>query len=226
MGARGAKKRESWPAMIEVFAQSIRIVPVRKRTRPITTPFGVSGKSAGKIEFHVRAGVRSGDIRPKGLDSDLRLPQRCLQRFPRESKRIWFGIAISGKSALSTVPRLSNMFSSTIPESRTRYFDPLSTLVWYWSLSLASVSCLIVFELRATAVFAGTWLRRRWRFGLTARAATTGDSIAGRAGLRAAEGAVGGRRHSLVLDRGLRRSVARLRAGRSCSFCSVAAVAS
>ena len=33
-------------------------------------------------------------------------------------------------------PRLLNRFSSTIPESRTRYFDAASTLVWYWSSNL------------------------------------------------------------------------------------------
>ena len=39
------------------------------------------------------------------------------------------------------MPRFSNRFSSTIPVSRNRYFDPLSTFVWLCSAILESASC-------------------------------------------------------------------------------------
>ena len=47
-----------------------------------------------------------------------------------------------GKSWLSTSPRLLNRLNRTIPESRTRYFDALSILVWCCSSTLPFNSCV------------------------------------------------------------------------------------
>jgi len=45
-----------------------------------------------------------------------------------------------GKSTLSTDPRSPYVLKSMIPDSRARYFDALSTLVWFCSAILASAS--------------------------------------------------------------------------------------
>ena len=63
VGASGAKNKRSWPAMMEVLAQSSRTIPVRMRTRPIAAPFGASGNPPAKSKFTsalVRAPATSG----------------------------------------------------------------------------------------------------------------------------------------------------------------------
>src|ERR1700680_1696692 len=51
VGVSGEKKMASCPAIIEVFAQSRRTVPVRRRTTPKAAPFGVFGKPPAKSNF-------------------------------------------------------------------------------------------------------------------------------------------------------------------------------
>src|ERR1700688_968197 len=43
-------------------------------------------------------------------------------------------------SRLSTEPRVTAVLSSTSPDSRTRYFEPLSTLVWLCSTILSFIN--------------------------------------------------------------------------------------
>ena len=128
VGTRGAKNKESCPAIIEVFAQSKRTIPVRKRSTPITAPFVVSGNPPPKSNFTfalVCAPATSGP--------NASIPICDCRNDPANApdvSGVSGGVAISGKSKLSTDPRVTVVFSSTIPDKRTRYFDPLSTLVW------------------------------------------------------------------------------------------------
>ena len=63
VGVSGLMNSASCPATSEVFSQSRRIVPVRKRTIPRAEPLGMSGKPPAKSNFTfalVRAPAMSG----------------------------------------------------------------------------------------------------------------------------------------------------------------------
>src|ERR1700693_2407086 len=138
VGVSGAKKIASCPATIEVLAQSSRTVPVRRRTMPNAAPFGVFGKPPAKSNFTlalVRAPAISG---PKVSIPicDWRSDPEKDPATPGASA----GTAIWGKSRLSTEPRVTAALRSTSPDRRTRYFEPLSTLVWLCSIILSFIN--------------------------------------------------------------------------------------
>src|ERR1700722_19304237 len=124
---------------MDVVSQSNRIVPVRNRTIPRAAPFGVWGKPPAKSNFRlalVCAPARSGPNASIPICDWRSDPEKA-----PESPGAVGGVAICGKSRLSTEPRVTEVFSRMIPERRTRYFDPLSTLVWLCSAILSFIRC-------------------------------------------------------------------------------------
>src|SRR5271156_2092499 len=127
VGTRGAKKILSCPATMEVFSQSRRIVPVRSRTMPNAVPFGVFGKPPPKSKFMLELVCAPAMSGPKAYT-----PSCDWRNDPEKAPEVpgvTGAVATCGKSRLSTAPRVTSVFSKMIPENRTRYFDPLSTLV-------------------------------------------------------------------------------------------------
>ena len=98
---------------------------------------GAIGETSREIEIDVCAGVGAGDFRAESLQADLRLPEGGAE----STRRVfWFALeSRPGKSRLFTTPRLEKVLNNTMPERRTLYFEALSTLVWYWSLTLPSM---------------------------------------------------------------------------------------
>src|SRR6266849_7402153 len=88
---------------------------------------GCVWKASGKVEFHIRAGACPAISGPKASIAicDWRRDPEKDPDVPELSG----GVAICGKSRLSTEPRVIPVFRSTIPDRRRRYFEPLSTLV-------------------------------------------------------------------------------------------------
>src|SRR5215469_11810188 len=125
--ARGVKNRLSCPATIDVLAQSRCRVAVRKRRIPKVTPLGAMGNPPAKSNWTSAELLAPATVGPNASrpTSDCR----------KEPPKLVCGIpgvpnaTTCGKSMLSTLPRLVKTLNSAIPDNRTRYFEPLSTLV-------------------------------------------------------------------------------------------------
>src|SRR4029077_3719442 len=113
---------------MEVLDQSMRMVPVRKRTIPKAAPLGVFGKPPAKSNFTlalVRAPAISGPRDSIPICDWRSAPEKD----PDVPELSGGGVAICAKSRLLTEPRVTPALKSTIPDRRTRYFEPLSTLL-------------------------------------------------------------------------------------------------
>ena len=84
-------------------------------------------ETSGKIELNIRRSSCACDVRTKKFESDLRLAQGRAQVACGVPGGDRFGVI--GKSRLSDPPTLRNAFIRTMPCSRARYLEAVSTFV-------------------------------------------------------------------------------------------------
>ena len=85
----------SCPTTTEVLVQSIRMVPVRRRTRPELTPFGTDGNPPARSSCRSALVFAPATLGPNASNPISRLPQRCAETSSRIARRP--GICERGK---------------------------------------------------------------------------------------------------------------------------------